>query len=149
VLWNEFAHALSLGAELREPINQVRFSDCDVIHDKGREWLLRVYNCDSSAVKDVVFDGIRIEEARRLMSVWIGKAMWSVQPERGQVDGVVFQNITSARPERSDPLGDLVGFDASHLVQNVEFRNVVVGGKPLAPADVRQNAFARNVVVSP
>jgi polygalacturonase len=35
VLWNEFAHALSLGAELRTPVENVSFSDCDVIHDKG------------------------------------------------------------------------------------------------------------------
>ncbi|HEY8967217.1 MAG TPA: glycosyl hydrolase family 28 protein, partial [Candidatus Methylacidiphilales bacterium] len=55
VLWNEFAHALSLGAELREPVSNVRFADCDVIHDKGREWLMRVFNCDSAPVEGVLF----------------------------------------------------------------------------------------------
>ena len=40
VLWNEVAHALSIGAELRENVDDVLFTDCDVIHDKGREWTL-------------------------------------------------------------------------------------------------------------
>jgi len=38
VLWNEVAHALSVGAELRENVDDVLFTNCDVIHDKGREW---------------------------------------------------------------------------------------------------------------
>ena len=140
VLWNEFAHALSLGAELREPLTDVLFSDCDIVHDKGREWLLRVYHCDSASVKNVVFDGIRIEEARRLMSVWIGKANWSKEAERGHVDGVTFRNIESVAPLRS-PYADLVGFDAEHAIHHVRFEHVIVGGRPLIESDICQNAF--------
>ena len=150
VLWNEIAHALSLGAELRDPVSNILFTDCDIIHDKGREYLLRVYHCDAAQVRNVTFDNIRIDEARRIMSVWIGKAVWSKQAERGQVDNVVFQNITSVASERTkDPLADLAGFDADHLVENVVFKNVVIAGKPLASTDVRQNEFVRNVVVAP
>jgi hypothetical protein len=35
VLWNEVAHALSIGAELREDVDDVCFTNCDVIHDLG------------------------------------------------------------------------------------------------------------------
>ena len=149
VLWNEFAHALSLGAELREPLNNVLFSDCDVIHDKGREWLLRVYNCDSAPVGNIVFENIRIEEARRLMSVWIGKAVWSKEGERGRVDGVTFRNIQSAQPVVPGPLADLVGFDAEHAVNGIGFENVIVGHRPLHKTDVRQNASVSDVSISP
>lgn len=149
VLWNEFAHALSLGAELREPLSDIVFSDCDVIHDKGREWLLRVYQCDSAPVRNVVFDNIRIEEARRLMSVWIGKAVWSKEAERGRVDGVTFRKIVSAAPLLPGPLADLVGFDAAHAIHDVRFEQVTVGGRPLKESDVRQNSFVSEVRVSP
>ena len=76
VHWNEIAHPLSLGAELNANCENVTFSDCDIIHDKGREWDLRVYNAGAADVKNVVFDNIRIEEARRVFSVWIGKTIW-------------------------------------------------------------------------
>jgi hypothetical protein len=149
VLWNELAHALSLGAELREPLTNVLFSDCDVIRDRGREWLLRVYNCDSAPVKNVVFDHIRIEDAQRLMSVWIGKAMWSREAERGHIDDVTFSHITSVMPEVPFPYADLVGFDAGHAINQVRFQDVTVGGQALKASDVRQNAFVHEVSMEP
>ena len=42
LLWNEVAHALSAGAELRENVDDVLFTHCDVIQDLGWEWTLRV-----------------------------------------------------------------------------------------------------------
>ncbi|HEX4139772.1 MAG TPA: glycosyl hydrolase family 28 protein, partial [Candidatus Methylacidiphilales bacterium] len=149
VLWNELAHALSLGAELREPISNVHFSDCDIIHDKGREWLLRVYNCDSAHVSDVTWDNIRIEEAQRLMSVWIGQAIWSEEAERGHIADITFRNITSVAPELPDSTAVLTGFDAAHAIAGVRFDHVIVGGKALAPTDVKQNAFVSGVTVTP
>ena len=146
VLWNEVAHALSVGAELRENVDDVRFSNCDVIHDKGREWTLRVYHCDSARITNVRFEDIRIEESPRLMSVWIGKAVWSRDPERGHVDGVTFKNIRAA----ANPLRvDLVGFDKDHTVEHVTFEDVVVSGRPLTAADVKSNAFVTGVTVRP
>ncbi len=149
VLWNEFAHALSLGAELREPLTNVLFSDCDVIHDKGREWLLRVYNCDSAPVQNVVFDDIRIEEARRLMSLWIGTAIWSKETERGQIDDIMFKNIKSVKPEIDGSWVDLTGFDAGHAINHVQFQNVIVGNEALKTTDVHSNAFVHDVTVTP
>jgi polygalacturonase len=149
VLWNEFAHALSLGAELREPLTNVVFSDCDVIRDKGREWVLRIFNSDSAPVRNVSFENIRIEQARRLMSVWIGKAVWSREEERGHIDGVTFRNIQSMAPELPGPFADLVGFDAAHAVRDLRFENVLVGGRALKQSDVRQNAFVSGVQISP
>jgi hypothetical protein len=149
MLWNEFAHALSLGAELRTPVENVRFSDCDIIHDKGREWDLRVYNCDSAAVKNIVFDNIRIEESRRLFSLWIGKAIWSKEAQRGHIDDIVFRNITSVAPGRSGPIAALVGVDDDHAIHHVEFDHVLVGGRALGSADLTENQFVKQVSVTP
>ena len=142
VLWNEVAHALSIGAELRENVDDVLFSNCDVIHDKGREWTLRIYHCDSARISNVRFENIRIEESPRLISLWIDKAFWTRDNERGHIDGVAFKNIRAA----ADPLRvELHGFDSTHAVENVVFDDVVVNGKPLSPTGVKTNAFVRNV----
>lgn len=144
VLWNEIAHALSIGAELREPVSHVHFHDCDVIHDKGREWTLRVYHCDSAVISDVVFDNIRVEETRKLISLWIGKANWSRDVERGHIRDVVFRNISAAGDH---PRIELQGFDADQAIEDVVFQNVSVNGKPIGLGDVKQNDFVRRVVV--
>lgn len=149
VLWNELAHALSLGAELRAPVENVLFTNCDIIHDKGVEWDLRVYDCDSSAVKNIVFDNIRIEESRRLFSLWIGKNPYSQQAERGHIDDITFRNITAVLPEHRGPFAALTGFDAEHAVQQVLFDQVRVGGRPLQSSDVKQNAFVQDVSIRP
>ena len=146
VLWNEVAHALSIGAELRENVDDVLFTNCDVIHDKGREWTLRVYHFDAARISNVRFSDLRIEESPRLISLWINKGYYSWDQQRGHIDGVTFSRITAA----ADPLRiELQGFDASHWITNVAFRNVVVNGKPLSIAQVKHNPFVQNVTVDP
>lgn len=144
VLWNEVAHALSVGAELRENVDDVLFSNCDVIHDKGREWTLRVFHCDSSRISNIRFENIRVEESRRLISLWIGKAVWSRDENRGQIQDILFQDI---RATGNPPKVELTGFDATHPIQNVRFLNVSLNGKPLSAADIKTNAFVRNVLI--
>lgn len=143
VLWNEVAHALSVGAELREDVADVLFTDCDVIHDKGREWTLRVYHCDAARITNIRFENLRIEESPRLISLWIDKAFWTRDEQRGHIDGVVFRNIVApaARIE-------LNGFDAEHAIENVLFHDVTVGGRPLEAADIHQDEFVRGVTVT-
>jgi hypothetical protein len=146
VLWNEVAHALSVGAEIREDVDDVLFEDCDVIHDKGREWTLRVFHCDAARVSNVRFENIRIEESPRLVSLWIGKFVWTRDPERGHIEDVTFKDIVAV----ADPLRiELKGFDETHTVSDVVFRGVRVNGAPLARADVKTNAFVQNVSVEP
>jgi polygalacturonase len=146
VLWNEVAHALSVGAELREHVDDVLFSNCDVIHDLGREWTLRVFHCDSARISNVRFEDIRIEQSRRLISLWIGKFVWTRDPERGHIQGVTFKNIRAS----GAPLSvEIHGFDAAHLVEDVLFQDVVANGKPLERSDVKGNAFLRDIRVQP
>lgn len=144
VLWNEVAHALSIGAELRENVDDVLFTDCDVIHDKGREWTLRVYHCDSARIRNVRFENLRIEESPRLISLWIDKAFWTRDAERGHIDGVTFKNIRA----QANPLRvEFKGFDTTHAVENVTLEDVMVNGRPLISTDVKTNSFVRNVTV--
>jgi polygalacturonase len=149
VLWNEIAHALSIGAEVRQNIENVDFSDCDIVHDKGREWLLRIFNSDSGTVSHVTFENIRIEESRRLMSLWIGKTQWSQDKELGRIEDVTFRNIRSAAPEHPDDSVDFTGADETHEIRNVQVLNVTAGGKPIHASQITQNRFVQGITVQP
>ena len=146
VLWNEVAHALSVGAELRENVEDVLFTDCDVIHDLGREWTLRVYHCDSARISNIRFENIRIEETKRLISLWIGRAVWSRDEARGHIDNVVFKDI---RAVGKDPRLEFAGFSETNAIENVTLTNVTINGKPLKQEEIKSNAFVRSVKVLP
>jgi hypothetical protein len=164
VLWNELAHALSIGAEVRENVSNVLFEDCDVIHDVGRETALRIYHCDSALISDVTFQNIRIEEARRLISVWIGTTRWTKTEERGHIKDVTFRNITAVSAPIDPTLTgfqdgsdwkpyvikdyasmELIGFDQDHIVENVLFDNVMLDEKKVGSQNVTMNEFVENI----
>ncbi len=164
VVWNELAHSLSIGAEIHENVSNVLFEDCDVIHDVGRETALRVYHCDDAVISDVTFDNIRIEEARRLISCWIGKTRWTVTEERGHIKNVTFKNIvaTSAPIDttltgfqdgsdwkpyiiRDHASIELVGFDEGHIVDGVVFENVLLDGNKVELKNLTMNEFVKDV----
>jgi hypothetical protein len=146
VLWNQVAHALSIGAEITSNIDDVLFTDCDIIHDQGREWSLRVFNTDSARVSNVRFENIRIEESLRCISLWIGKAVWSSNQERGHIEGLTLKNIQAS----GSPLTvELKGFDESHSVENVLFQNVVLNGKVLTENIINKNEFVKNITFGP
>lgn len=164
VVWNELAHSLSIGAEIQENVTNVLFEDCDVIHDKGRETALRVYHCDDALISDVTFRDIRIEEARRLISCWIGKTRWTESEERGNIRNVIFKDIVAkSAPIDTTLIGfqdgtdwkpyiikdhasiRLIGFDEKHTIQGVTFENVILDGKPLQSSQVTTNKFVKEV----
>ena len=164
VIWNELAHALSIGAEIRENVSDVLFEDCDVIHDVGRETALRVYHCDDAVISNVTFENIRVEEARRLISCWIGTTRWTKTEERGHIRGVTFRNITAVSapidttltgfqdgPDwkpyiiRDHASMELIGFDQDHLVEDVLFENVILDGKKVEAHYVTINEFVKDV----
>jgi len=147
VLWNQVAHALSVGAELREAVDDVLFTNCDVIHDTGREWTLRVYHCDAATVSNVRFENIRVEESRKLISLWINRAIWSRDVERGHIREVTFQDIQARTAER--PRIELAGFDAGHEIEGVVFDHVSLNGQPLNSGGISTNEFVRGITVKP
>ena len=145
ILWNEVAHAVSVGAEIAKDVSDIVFEDSDIIHDKGREWSMRVYHCDEARVSNVVFRNLRIEESRNFLSLWINSAIWSSTAERGHIDNIVFEDIVATNVLR--PTIQVLGYDASHLVKDVVIKNVVVNGRTVTAKDVTKNEFTKNITV--
>jgi polygalacturonase len=146
-LWNEVAHALSIGAEIKQIVDGVTFTDCDIIGDHCREWSLRVYQCDRGVVKNITFDNIRIEESVKFASLWINKATWSTDPERGHIENIVFKNITVNNPAPLVKGMEFLGFDKKHAIKDVRVENVVVQGKKITLNDVVTNEYVYNLTV--
>jgi polygalacturonase len=146
VVWNQVCNALSIGAELRETVSNVRFTDCDIIHEKGFAWL-RIFHCDSATVRDVVFEDIRCPEAKQFVSLWIGKARWTKDTQRGRIENVIFRNIHVGA--EADPRLEILGFDSGHDIKNVSFENVTINGRPLKASDIKQNIYVRDIRVKP
>lgn len=164
VVWNELAHSLSIGAEVHENVSQVLFEDCDVIHDVGRETALRVYHCDDAIISDVTFQNIRIEEARRLISCWIGKTRWTESEERGNIRNVTFRDIFAISAPidttltgfqdgsdwkpyiiRDHASMELIGYDEEHTIEGVFFENVVLDSNQVVAEQITMNDFVKNV----
>ena len=137
VLYNEIAHALSIGAELTRNVEDVLFEDCDIIGDHGREWTLRIYHTDKALIKNVRFENIRIEESVKFASLWINTAIWTTDAERGNIENVVFKDITvnnSGYPLHKE--FEFLGYDADHAIRNVVIENVVINGRKLVQEDI-------------
>ena len=148
VLYNEIAHALSIGAELTRKVEDVLFEDCDVIGDHGREWTLRIFHTDKALIKNVRFENIRIEESVKFASLWINSAIWTTDNERGHIEDVVFKDITvnnSGYPLHKEI--EFLGYDADHAITNVLIDNVVINGRKVTAKDVVKNDFVYNVTV--
>jgi hypothetical protein len=67
VLWNmpTGGNGLEIGFETRNrPIRDIRFEDIDLIHVE-RGAAISIHNGDAAVVENVVFDNIRVEDARR------------------------------------------------------------------------------------
>ena len=149
VLWNECAHALSLGTEMEVNVSNVKFSNCDIIHDKGVDPDLMVDQIECGTISNITWDNIRLAECNQLMAVLVGNYSWSQQQYPGQCNNVVFSNITSTVPLwTGGGWANLQGYSASNNVNGVQFRNVVVGGSNMAVTNVYQNNYVYNCAVS-
>ncbi len=82
----------------------------------------------------------------RTPSLETGKFVWTREPPRGYIQNLTFKNIRAG----ADPLRiALTGFAEAHTVSDAVLQDVRVNRKSPNQADVKANAFVRNVRVSP
>jgi hypothetical protein len=148
VMWNQVAHAFAVGSEVHALIENVTFTNSDIIHDKGRDQLLAVVNGDDAWVVNVLFSGLRIEEVQNLIGLDILDFEYSTTRDRGHITGTRFVDITAPTPERSGPYVALDGYGSDNLITSTSLQNVTVDGKQLGSGQVSANKFVMATDVS-
>ena len=147
VMWNQVAHAFSIGSEVEALIENVTFTNSDIIHDKGRDQLLGVMNADDGWVVGVTFSDLRIEEMQNFVGLQILNYVYSTTSDRGHIAHTTFENIAAPTPRRAGPLVALQGYGSNYLITSTSFANVAVGGQQLKKSQVLANEFVESTEI--
>jgi hypothetical protein len=168
VIWNDWGRALEIGAETAAPeMADLVFRDCDII--RTAEIAMDIQHGDRAAIRDVLFDNIRLEiddvnwkpqiqNSRddkfafntnfrpQLLVLVIYKTCYSRDVERGTIERVTVRNCTvTGKPL---PPSRLQGCDAQHGVDGVTITNLRINGRAirsLQEAAVQVGTHVRNV----
>jgi hypothetical protein len=147
VLWNaEWGNGLEIGFETRaDSIKDIVFRNDDLIHVEGPEGTFTIHNGDRAVVENVLYENIRVEDSRGLLVDFKSNSQYSKDAERGQIKNITFRNI-SVEGEFFPP-SLLLGYDDSHIINNVVFDDFKVYGKKLLNVQELKATvtFAKNV----
>jgi len=134
VVWTDRAQVLHLGLETRTTeICDITWRDIDVIHALHLG-LCSIRNGDAATVHDLLFDNIRVEDARCRYRSEIATEETYVTADdyRGPVDRIVFRNI-DVTSEKLPP-SDIRAENAAARIADVRFENIRFNGKRIADA---------------
>lgn len=97
VLWSDWGYALGATYEIRNPIHDIIFRNCDIIHATHAvdlQGVLGVLVSDSSTVSNVRFENINIERSLKpLLKLEMRTTPWTVNPNLGNIRDIHFSNI--------------------------------------------------------
>ncbi len=145
VIYNTHAgNGLRVGASMEtELFENITFKDITVLAHANAG--IRSDHSDWAKIRNLMFEDFYIEQAGRPIEIRIEKTKYSnstgFRDERGQIDGLYFKNVVASG-------GNVIleGFDAEHLIRNVEFENVKVGDSLiLREADIMVNPYVENL----
>jgi hypothetical protein len=134
-LWNmAWGNALEIGFELRsDHVEQLTFRDCDILHvDQGAA--ISIHNADRAAVREVLFDNIRVENARhKLFDLAIFYSRFSADYPHGDQAYFAERYLHGAwdNAMRLSPEERLEKAQYRGRIQNLVFRDIAVVDGPL------------------
>ncbi|GAT74983.1 putative extracellular serine protease [Microbacterium sp. HM58-2] len=165
-LWADANNAIVVGEEtIAASYSGIRFQNIDILYNyDDRDHpdqltdraALTVLMLNATDISDVVFDNIRVENAKRLINVdirnsyWFGSLLGNLG-WAGSIHGITFSNITSTSPGSNEIR--MFGWDGDRKIDNVTLQNVSINGAYVtsaADSHLKLNSLATNVhIVSP
>lgn len=145
VIYNAYAgNGLRVGASMEtELFKNITFKNITVLRHMNAA--IRSDHSDWATCKNIKFENFYIEQAGKAIEIKIEKTIYTnntgYRDERGHINGLYFKNIFA-------PAGRIIlaGYDENHLIENVHFKNVVLGDKKiLSKKDIETNAFVKNI----
>ena len=133
VFWNAlWGNALEIGFELNGvDVKNIRFRNCDIIHVEAGA-VLSIHNAGTSHVSNVIFENIRIEDARqKLFDVAIFRSQYSddgtddpEEKKRIYLNGA-WDGVLTVPGDKKEYHAQFRGF-----VKNIVFRNIQIVDGP-------------------
>lgn len=145
IIYNAYAgNGLRVGASMEtELFENISFKNITVLHHMNAA--IRSDHSDWATCKKIKFKNFYIEQPGKAIEIKIEKTIYSnstgYRDERGHINGLYFKNIFA-------PKGSIIleGYDKNHLIENVHFKNVVLGDrKIISKDDIETNAFVKNI----
>jgi len=137
VFWNtQWGNGFEIGFELRtERIHDITLRDSDFIHvEKGA--VLSIHNADWAVVEDILFEDIRVEDARqKLLDFAVFWTWWSLDAPREKEyearyqQGGLWDNVMSFKPGEKAIYARNRGHIRNIMVKNLQ---IVDGGLPFS-----------------
>ena len=155
------SNGLEIGFELQGPtsdnsfVRNIHYKNIDIIH-KGtdpayanKRAAIAIHNNEDAHVSNISYEDIRIEDCKENF-VWIGviNTTASLSTVRGSIDSVTLKNIQVTGGDLTLP-SFVMGWDDTHLVQNVTFENFRIQDKVILNADqmkLTTNAYTKNIL---
>ena len=145
VCWNDDAgNVFEIGFETCcERIHRITFRDCDVINAHGDGGVFTIHAGDRALIEDVLYEDIRISHMfDKFVDFRVLHSRYSVDAQRGRIRGVTLRRIrTNHDPYNTVSL--IGGYDDQHLIEDVRFEDVRIGGTVIATAN-DLHLFTRN-----
>ena len=141
VLWTDLAQSCEVGYETRADVMEdITFRNITVLHNFHKP-VMSVHNSDNALIQNVRFENILVEDAqmgegdgaRFLMELTTTKSQWSKSPARGNIRGVVFDNIKVLRGKETSVR--IFAFNKDYTIDDVLFRNMEILGKRITSMD--------------
>jgi hypothetical protein len=120
VFWNGvWGNALEIGFETRtDTMQNITFRNNDIIHVEGPEGTFTIHNGDRALVRNVLYDDIRVEDARGwLIDFKILNSQYTKDKQHGRIENVLFKNIQVEGEQL--PYSQLIGFDEKNNISGV------------------------------
>ncbi len=144
-LWTDLAQSMEVGYETNKgnipgvTMEDITFSNILVLNNFHKP-IISIHNGDDAKVSNITFENIRIENARvgsgdgsempYLIDLNIDQSTnWSHTKERGTIENIRIENVEviggAFSPSR------IHGFDETHKVSQVSFKNLIILGKKI------------------
>lgn len=168
ILWTDLAQSMEIGYEANGAyIRDVVFENITVLHNYHKA-VMSIHNADQAEIYNIEFRNITIEDAYEVGDIWTEtydnflidmtiayNIDWSTsQYERGTIHDITFENIKVLNEQKIDSDDydlniRLNGFDETHGISNVTFKDVDFHGEPLEDTiGINTNAYVSDVSVS-
>jgi polygalacturonase len=150
VIWSDWGYALGATYEVRQPIHDVSFENCDIIHATHAvtaQGVLGILVADKSTASNIRFEDIRIERTLKpFIKLDVRRTPWTVSETLGNIRDITFKNVSLTGGSPSPII--LAGIDSTSTVENITFDNLRILGKKITDrddAEFRTNNLVRNL----